>query len=758
VVKRSMRVRLAERLSRIPYPALYSLPDFGITPSLPQLISFSPLELPRQESVASLAEPPLFDSIKMLEMPIIGSPIIAIGDGAATSGLGTPEIETLFEPIRRPLVAGKAYQDQDEIAKEQTPRVRTREKIDLTARCRHGLPKALCEVCRQATQRARERRPQTVDVFEQLRYVLQPPILERLGQPDVFPEGRKPYDFQIFGIRWLLDHPKALLADEMGLGKTIQAIIAMRILFRRGVVQRVLIVRPKSMGAAWPREIHAWAPELAPLTIQGSAQVRAEQWRTPADVHIVSPETLARDISGLPSRNFDLCIVDEAQKIKNYDAGRSKAVRQINAKFRWALTGTPLENKVDDVISIFSFVDPAAFSGREAPSAATVRRIIQPYTLRRTMREANLDLPELTRPVRWLELTKSQRAEYDRAEQTGVDDLRKRGENASRVHVFALITRLKLICNYDDGSEESCKLDFLEEELAKLSEIGEKALVFSQYPNMTLRKIMPRLERFSPRLYEGSLTDKERIRIVDNFQTDEKDRVLLMGVGSGGLGITLTRANHVFHFDHWWNPAVVDQATGRVYRIGQHRPVFANSLYTSDTIEERIADLLNKKRELFRDVFGELEDTQVGERLSDEDLFGLFDLPVPGRAQASGAIELTPTEFEDLVQRLFTALGYNVSVTKRSHDGGIDLEGASSGFGGGRVVVQCKRYAGTVGVAVVRELLGVMSHDASIVQGFLVTTGKFSREARDFAQGQRTRLIDGIELEMLIEKYGVRQA
>jgi hypothetical protein len=181
--------------------------------------------------------------------------------------------------------------------------------------------------------------------------------------------------------------------------------------------------------------------------------------------------------------------------------------------------------------------------------------------------------------------------------------------------------------------------------------------------------------------------------------------------------------------------------------------VFVTSLYAVGTIEERIANLPKTKRELFREVFGELGDEEATNRLSDEDLFGLFDLPVPGKAEQSSVMEMSPTDFEELVQRLFNALGYRVSVTKLTHDGGIDLEGARLGLGGERIIVQCKRYAETVAVSHVRELLGVVSSNSSIVQGFLVTTGKFSKEAQAFAQGQRLRLIDGTELEMLIRKH-----
>lgn len=747
----NFRIRLANRVDRIPPANIYSLTEFSVLAPRPEQINFSALEAPAQQGE------PVIASLASFLIPTQISPPEILRSDLEELGFefNAPDIEMLFEPLRRPRLAGKAFSDTEEQEiglQANDPNPVSREKIDLNDRCHHGLPRALCAYCRPEYSKSVHPKPQTIDVFEQLRYILQPPILERLGQPEVFPNGRKPYDFQISGIKWLLEHPQALLADEMGLGKTIQAIISLRILFRRGTLQRVLVVCPVSVARSWTREVRDWAPELRIIKIGGPAAVRREQWKAPADIHVVSYETLARDIGDLPSRIFDLCIIDEAQRIKNSNTDRSRAVKRIKAERRWALTGTPLENRSDDTVSIFSFLVPGLFSGQDNVSASLLRRKIAPYILRRTKKEVLDDLPDLIHREQWLELTEAQRDAYDRIEMEGVEQLRGLGETATRVHVFSLINKLKQICNYDDDTGESCKLEFLKEQLEKLVENGEKALVFSQYPNVTLRKIMPLLGEYAPVIYDGTLSEKERARIVDHFQGEDTNQVLLMGVGSGALGITLTRANHVFHFDHWWNPAVIDQATARAHRISQERNVITTSLYASDTIEERIAALLQSKRGLFQDVFGQTVDNE-GTRLSDEDLFGLFDLPVPGKANERDSESLSPTEFEEQVQRLFKVMGFNLRVTQQTRDGGIDLEGSSLGVGGGRVVVQCKRYSGTVPVREVRDLLGVISSNTAISQGFLVTTGRFSNDAREFANGQRVRLIDGTELRMLLRKH-----
>lgn len=528
------------------------------------------------------------------------------------------------------------------------------------ALCIHGLGSG-CSICLSppAVRRpvSRTVTSSRADVFARLRLLLLPPLLEKLNVPGVL--AHNPYEFQIQGIRWLLEHPKALLADEMGLGKTMQAILAIRVLFQRGKLSRVLVVAPVSVGATWEREIRTWAPELTAVRVQGSQVDRDAHWRTEGEVYIVSYESLRGDTqrhSFVTSIPFDLCVADEAQKIKNPSARTTQCVRQVskNCIGRWALTGTPLENSINDTISVFEFIDPTMGLsrlnvvrsryerqqfGQEYARGQSLRQAISPRTLRRTKSQVSLQLPELRHDVHWLELASRQRQTYVAAEQAGIDGLERLGEQATRVHIFALINQLKLLCNLDEVSEQSSKLDFLEDVLDEITLNGEKALVFSQYPHKTLSKIAGRLHRFRPLRFDGSVAGDARERIVDQFQQQDENAILLMGIRSGGLGTTLTRANHVFHFDHWWNPAIVDQGSARVHRIGQKRSVFIHSLYTQDTVEERIYELLSHKRQLFQNVFGDLEDEQVVNRLTDEELFGLFGLKPPTRTP----IEHAPT-------------------------------------------------------------------------------------------------------------------
>ena len=773
---RNTRVALAKRMNRIPSPVIYraydntadciGFPDvfavrrFTLTAPSQQLVTFNPLEQLVPLSVDMLQTPGLHSIPARLETQLTEVPI-AVLEYEISEHL-VLEIEDFLDPICKPRISGKAYRNDDDDAvqlrlesSQESRGIKTVDLSDLSLYCKHGLTKSLCQFCRQEAYKKRQSKQPTVDVFEQLRYILQPPILERLGQPEVFPEGRGPYPFQISGIKWLLDHPAALLADDMGLGKTIQVIVAMRILFNKGHLQKVLIICPAGLRTNWYREIQKWAPELNSLRILASPDVRAEQWKTPVEVFIVSYDTLAKDIDLVPSKRFDMCILDEAQNIKNPDTARARSIRRLEPNYRWALTGTPLENKVEDTVAIFRFVQPSLFGPNEAPPPQALKSAIAPFTLRRNIADVESDLPDRTHREHWIDLGDMQRIAYQGKESEGVSRIRSLEGQATRVHVFSLIQQLKQICNYDEQSGESSKMDFLEEELDKVTSRNEKALVFSQYPNKTLDKIKPYLDRFTPQVYNGSLNDRERTRVVEKFQNEEEHKVLLIGVKSGGTGLTLTRANHVYHFDHWWNPAVVDQASARIYRIGQERDVFIHSLYTTDTIEEKIANLLKDKKKLFSDVFGELEDKQAVERLSDQDLFGLFDLEVPTNEKISSINTMDPTDFEKLIQRLFQNLGYDTSVTKRSHDGGVDLRGSATGFGRQKIIVQCKRYSGSVSVGHVRELLGVMSTQQEVSQGFLVTTGRFTKEAERLVAGQRVRLINGIELGALLQQHKV---
>ena len=451
-----------------------------------------------------------------------------------------------------------------------------------------------------------------------------------------YPAGKQPYPYQIDGIRFLARSKGALLGDEMGLGKTIQAIGALKVLHSLKRVQRALILCPRTLISQWEHELREWAPELFVQKVRGSQEARAQYWRSGATVHITNYETWRNDSSKMRDlrRQFDLVIFDEAQTFKQPESATTTAVQKIAAAYRWGLSGTPLENRLEDIVTIYSVLLPDLLRKLNQPyQAQSVKRLIQPYFLRRRISATGLSLPEKIRKDVWLELTNRQRQTYERIEAESRRRLLEPGMTGT--HVWAEISKLKQTCSYDSETHSSCKLDYLVQELEIIVANHQKALVFSQYPQITLRPLMKRLQSFDPAIYDGTLSDMQARQLVNAFQGKEAPRVLLTSVRAGGTGLNLTRASQVFHFDQWWNPAVARQAEARAHRIGQSDRVVVFSLYAKDTIDERIYDLLRSKERLFGDVIDDLTEEEIKGSLTLQELFGLFglDAPKPNKRQ-----------------------------------------------------------------------------------------------------------------------------
>ncbi|MEW6410102.1 MAG: SNF2-related protein [Nitrospirota bacterium] len=729
-----------------------------------------------------------------------------------------PEIESFSVLLDTPRKTGKSYQQSETEGKKATLFELEKDKD-----CIHGLKKSWCAICIQKERQERERTSSHVDLFDLILPLLQPPLGENFDSPIAFPLGMELYPFQRIGVKFLTEHERALLGDEMGLGKTQQAIIALRFLFRMGKITNGLIICPRSVLTHWERTLWDWAPELRLIKVRGSKEQRQINWNCPAHIYLTTYETLRQDLDGslkdidaiinsdggysitcpndgcsqrlridkeifgiqvqcptcnhlftytpaedIARKQFDLLVLDEIQKIKNPGAAITKAVRQINASYRWGLSGTPLENRLEELISIFAYLKPGLLHyDYVARPLEVVKEAIRPYFLRRRKADALPELPEKVCEETWLELSPAQREAYDRAEQEGVIALNEKGDSVTVQHILALITKLKQICNMEPASKESCKLEYLLEKLEEISEQDDKALVFSQYPEKTLKFIEPELKQFNPFVYHGSLSDSQRDEIVKKFQEDEQSKVLLMSVKAGGLGLTLTRANFVFHFDLWWNPSIAAQAEDRSHRIGQKKTVFVTSLFTVDTIEERIQNLLKRKRELFKAVIDDLSDTNLSRVLTEEELFSLFNIqktkPTTAKGMPRGGLtieslgQILPQQFERLIANLYEKMGYQVKLTTQTKDQGIDIHAKRlSETGTEYLAIQCKHYPnGVVGVEHARSLYGVIQDQPSITKGVLVTSGEFSRECKEFARGKRIELFNGKYLCGLFEKYGI---
>jgi SNF2 family DNA or RNA helicase len=437
------------------------------------------------------------------------------------------------------------------------------------------------------------------------------------------PEGCELYGYQEAGVQFLMEHPVALLGDEMGLGKSIQALVALRLLIHRGEVKRALILCPKTVVPDWSAKLRMWTPDIPVASMDGKKNSRSWAWqRSTAPVCLIAYETYREDLkTGLADPGlFDMVILDEIQRIKNPDSVTHQAVARIRAPWRWGLSGTPLENRTAELVGVFQYLEPGLLPDERAYPAERIPRVIAPYVLRRCKADVLHHLPPKENRVVWLEMGRLQRHAYDQAN----------WQLSQESDLFKRINQLKQICNLDPATGASCKMDFLEAELRRLTGQGDKALVYSQYPTVTLKALMPRFEPFGAWLFDGSLSDFSRQLIMHCFQQKEAPRVLAISLKCGGVGITLTRANHVYHYDSWWNPQVAQQAEDRTHRIGQKKPVYVTTILTKDSIEERIFNLMNDKRELFRQVMDPLteteqnEDEAVSRLITKQDLMRLF--------------------------------------------------------------------------------------------------------------------------------------
>ncbi len=465
---------------------------------------------------------------------------------------------------------------------------------------------------------------ETVLLKDRLLDLLQPP-LDGLFEGRQFEVPFEPFRYQLEGIAFMMPRTGALLADEMGLGKTAQAILAMRLLFHQGIIKRALVVCPKALVHNWARELKMWAPDIPFETIEGDPDRRRTTWFiSNCPLKLVNYETLTRDDAlATDSRvQFDVVVLDEAQRIKNKDSKTALTARSLNRSRSWALTGTPIENHHDDLVNIFAFVD----SGRIPPD--TPPKHLPRYTsdciLRRTKDVVHTDMPaKLIKDVS-VELTPAQRAAYVRAENDGIVHLNELGDTISVQHVFQLVMRLKQICNFDPLTGESAKLERLLTDMEEVADSGRKAIVFSQWVE-PLQVLSQELKPYGALQYHGRIPQGERTPILDRFRSDPDCHVLLMSYGTGSVGLNLQFANYVFLFDRWWNPAVEDQAINRAHRIGQKHPVTVTRFLSEGTIEQRISDILEAKRKVFNDLLANAEKPEC-RGLTEAEIFGLFDI------------------------------------------------------------------------------------------------------------------------------------
>jgi superfamily II DNA or RNA helicase len=439
-------------------------------------------------------------------------------------------------------------------------------------------------------------------------------LAETLANFDRIPAAALPTDlvatlrpYQRAGIDWLAflrdSELGAVLADDMGLGKTLQAIATLR--------GRALVVCPKSVVHNWADEIAKFRPSLRVARYHGARRALDAS----ADVTITTYAVARLDIDTLEKVRWDAVVLDEAQAIKNPDSQAARAAYRLRAPFRVALSGTPVENRLDELWSLFHFASPGLLGGRndfaerfakpiaegEPGAAARLREILRPFLLRRLKREVAQDLPPRSDFVLRVDLDEQERAVYDAVRAATKKELLDRlAESGNVLAALEALLRLRQAACHSglvpgQKADTSSKVELLVEKLVDAAADGHKALVFSQWTSM-LDRIEPHLARegIAFTRLDGSTSD--RAGVVARFQAEDGPPVMLVSLKAGGTGLNLTAADHVFLVDPWWNPAVEDQAADRAHRIGQDKPIFVYRLVAADTVEEGILALQQKKR------------------------------------------------------------------------------------------------------------------------------------------------------------------
>lgn len=438
--------------------------------------------------------------------------------------------------------------------------------------------------------------------------------------------------YQLEGVQWLERlrqmHLNGILADDMGLGKTLQAIIAITQYKKNHPKDVTLIICPTSLVYNWKEEIAKFNPKLRALPVDGTPVQRKKLINSMKefDIIITSYSLLQKDIELYKTIPFGYAILDEAQHIKNRGTRNAKSVKMLQAAHKLILTGTPIENSLDELWSLFDFLMPGLLSSFDRfiekymrnPQFANgrnmegLRKKVTPFILRRMKKDVLEDLPPVSHIVYHCHLTEQQKELYHSYAASAREELsrlvKKEGFDKVQIHVLATLTRLKQICCHPaifakDKAEsgDSAKYEMLMELLHALVESKHKTVIFSQYTKM-LNIIRHDLQQQGIRFEYLDGTSKNRTGIVKKFNEDSEISVFLVSLKAGGSGLNLVGADTVIHYDMWWNPAVENQATDRVHRIGQQNSVSSYKLITMNTVEEKILELQNRKSGLVKQV------------------------------------------------------------------------------------------------------------------------------------------------------------
>ncbi len=438
--------------------------------------------------------------------------------------------------------------------------------------------------------------------------------------------------YQVEGIHHLVSNSAFLLADEMGTGKTVMAIVAMKILIQRGSIMSVLVVCPKSILDVWQTHLEKWAPDLKVTVAYGSPGTRELLWMEFSHVYLTTYDILMKDVGSHVAKHrrnqFDLIVVDEAHHLRNPSTQRARSARRLSSNYKWALTGTPVQNSVSEMLALFRFLKQDLFPhwmiDERTASPVGVQSAISSHFLRRRKVDVMSELPPKIYSDEWFELDVHQRKQYAAL----LKDFHNSNPQVKKFQIFPLIQKLKQICNFSKEHATSPKSDALCEHVAEIVSSGHKVIVFSNFVTEGVTKLRPLLSGFGLAAISGDTSYPERKRLVRQFQEDASLQVFLATTKTAGEGLTLTAASYVIHFDHWWNPAVQWQAEDRAHRHGQKESVNIYNYWTKDTIEERIRDGLERKGLLHQQYVESMSDSDFEKALSSEDLCEMLGIDI----------------------------------------------------------------------------------------------------------------------------------
>ena len=458
--------------------------------------------------------------------------------------------------------------------------------------------------------------------------------------------------YQQTGLKWLWTNISkgfgVCMADDMGLGKTIQIIsLILKMKEEDRLKKPVLVICPTTLMGNWMKELQMFAPSLDAVIYHGAER----KLDVKHDVILTTYAIMRIDVEELKKQSWGMVIVDEAQNIKNPDTAQTLAIKTLKSDVKVAMTGTPVENRLTELWSIFDFINQGYLGSlkefqksyaipierfKETSRASKLKMSVSPFVLRRLKTDKHVisDLPEKMVLNEYCYLSKPQAVLYEKTLNEMMSKISEFSGINRRGNIFKLITALKQICNHpyqflksgEMSRELSGKMDKCISTVQSILDNGEKTLIFTQYKEMgdILTKVISEECGTEPLFFHGSLTVPQREELINKFQTEEDSKVMILSLKAGGTGLNLTSATNVIHYDLWWNPAVEDQATDRTYRIGQDKNVMVHRMITLGTFEEKIDEMLKAKKELAD--LAVYEGEKIITELSDEEIYEIFTL------------------------------------------------------------------------------------------------------------------------------------